>query len=142
MSALENAKESSRAAHQLFRDMYDLCVFYSNKIKFRDDFANLSLLAMDAVDDSEKKQIDLKMKQKEFIKDNSPVRDIPKNILEESISMIERIALKLLPILKELGNRLAGTNGVRGFQAFQAGPSLEYELSSESVANKGKKSHK
>jgi|688.fasta_scaffold2603997_2 hypothetical protein len=27
--------------------MYDLCVFYSNKIKFKDDFASLSLLLMD-----------------------------------------------------------------------------------------------
>jgi hypothetical protein len=72
--------------------------------------------------------------QKEYIKENSPVRDIPFNILEESISMIERTALKILPILKELGNRLAGTNGKVGFQAFHAGPSLQYDLSSESVA--------
>lgn len=27
--------------------MYDLCVFYSNKIKFKDDFASLSLLIME-----------------------------------------------------------------------------------------------
>jgi len=46
------------------------------------------------------------------------VRDIPYNILEESISMIERTALKLLPIMKELGNRLAGTVGKKGLQAF------------------------
>jgi hypothetical protein len=30
--------------------MYDLCVFYSNKIKFKDDFASLSLLVMDDAD--------------------------------------------------------------------------------------------
>lgn len=46
------------------------------------------------------------------------MRDIPYNILEESISMIERTALKLLPIMKELGNRLAGTVGKKGLQAF------------------------
>ena len=56
--------------------------------------------------------------QKQFIKENSPVRDIPYNIMEESISMIERTALKLLPIMKELGNRLAGANGKKGLQAF------------------------
>lgn len=50
--------------------------------------------------------------------------------------MIERTALKLLPILKELGNRLAGTNGRTGFQAFHAGSSVEYEQSSESVMKK------
>jgi hypothetical protein len=32
--------------------------------------------------------------------------------------MIERTALKLLPIMKELGTRLAGINGQRGKQAF------------------------
>jgi ribosome-associated protein YbcJ (S4-like RNA binding protein) len=46
------------------------------------------------------------------------VRDIPFNILEESISMIERTALKLLPIMKELGTRLAGSNGKKGIQGF------------------------
>ena len=32
--------------------------------------------------------------------------------------MIERTALKMLPIMKELGNRLAGSNGKKGLQAF------------------------
>jgi hypothetical protein len=32
--------------------------------------------------------------------------------------MVERTALKLLPILKELGNRLAGTKG-KGLNAFE-----------------------
>ena len=58
------------------------------------------------------------MFQKQFIRENSPVRDIPFNILEESISMIERTALKLLPIMKELGNRLAGTSKAKGLQVF------------------------
>jgi hypothetical protein len=62
------------------------------------------------------------MYQKQFIRENSPVRDIPFNILEESISMIERTALKLLPIMKELGNRLAGTNKAKGAQAFHTNP--------------------
>lgn len=56
-----------------------------------------------------KSEINEKLMQKQFVRENSPVRDIPYNILEESISMIERTALKLLPIMKELGNRLAGT---------------------------------
>ena len=44
---MDNAKTSVRLAHQILRDMYDLCVFYSNKIKFKDDFASLSLLLME-----------------------------------------------------------------------------------------------
>jgi hypothetical protein len=107
--------------------MYDLCVFYSNKIKFRDDFANLSILASEEANDTKTKTLEVERKknEKDFIRDNSPVKDIPFNIFEESISMIERTALKLLPILKELGNRLAGTGGKKGFLAFHANP--EYE---------------
>lgn len=133
--ALENANESAKAAHQIFRDMYDLCVFYSNKIKFRDDFANLSLLASDDALNTKSKTLEAENKkdQKDFIRENSPVKDIPYNIFEESISMIERTALKLLPILKELGNRLAGTGGKKGFLAFNASASLDYEQSSEMV---------
>jgi len=46
--------------------MYDLCVFYSNKIKFKDDFASLSLLLMDDADNntSQQKSINLS-KEKE-----------------------------------------------------------------------------
>ena len=113
---MENAKVSVRLGHQILRDMYDLCVFYSNKIKFKDDFASLSLLLMDEMNDEKdkkhtKSEINQKMMHKQYIRDNSPVRDIPYNILEESISMIERTALKLLPIMKELGCKLAGING-------------------------------
>mmetsp|Transcript_5447 Transcript_5447/g.8450 ORF Transcript_5447/g.8450 Transcript_5447/m.8450 type:complete len:343 (-) Transcript_5447:3882-4910(-) len=127
---MENAKLSVRLGHQILRDMYDLCVFYSNKIKFKDDFASLSLLLMDemeegSTDKKKNNELDEKLNQKQFIRENSPVRDIPYNILEESISMIERTALKLLPIMKELGNRLAGTNGKKGLQAFHATSSIE-----------------
>lgn len=51
---MENAKISVRLGHQILRDMYDLCVFYSNKIKFKDDFASLSLLLLDDIDSGEK----------------------------------------------------------------------------------------
>lgn len=128
--AMENAKISVRLGHQILRDMYDLCVFYSNKIKFKDDFASLSLLLMDEIENEQKasgekvttkhtkSELNEKLMHKQYIRENSPVRDIPYNILEESISMIERTALKLLPIMKELGTRLAGINGQRGQQAF------------------------
>lgn len=117
---MENAKISVRLGHQILRDMYDLCVFYSNKIKFKDDFASLSLLLMDEIEGEQKSgektkntksELNEKLMHKQYIRENSPVRDIPYNILEESISMIERTALKLLPIMKELGNKLAGING-------------------------------
>ena len=40
---MQIAKLSVQLIHQILRDMYDLCVFYSNKIKFKDDFASISL---------------------------------------------------------------------------------------------------
>ena len=72
-----------------------------------------------------KSEINEKLMQRQFVRENSPVRDIPYNILEESISMIERTALKLLPIMKELGNRLAGTQGKKGLQAFHTAANNE-----------------
>jgi len=48
---MDNAKTSVRLAHQILRDLYDLCVFYSNKIKFKDDFASLSLLLMEETEE-------------------------------------------------------------------------------------------
>lgn len=135
--------------------MYDLCVFYSNKIKFKDDFASLSLLLMDEGElsqqksnaqskDKEKRDIGKHTEseiqgmkiQKEFIRENSPVRDIPYNIMEESISMIERTALKLLPIMKELGNRLAGTNGKKGLQAFHNVAAVTNEKDTKNLGDK------
>ena len=45
--------------------------------------------------------------------------------------MIERTALRLLPIMKELGNRLAGTTGSKGATAFHT------NLIAESMELKG-----
>ena len=149
-----------RLAHQILRDMYDLCVFYSNKIKFKDDFASLSLLLLEEAEDDQegsvqkskyysndqnsgrakkppkhtKSELNEKMYQKQFIRENSPVRDIPYNILEESISMIERTALKLLPIMKELGHRLAGSNGKKGMQAFQTLGGIENSVDTKNLS--------
>lgn len=145
--AMENAKYSVRLAHQILRDMYDLCVFYSNKIKFKDDFSSLSLLLMDDNAGSNqdgkdnkhtKSELNAKLMQKNFIRENSPVRDIPFNLLEESISMIERTALKILPIMKELGNRLAGTKGKRGLQAFHTAAAGSTEADLVDSAEKSK----
>ena len=49
---------SVRLSHQILRDMYDLCVFYSNKIKFKDDFASLSLLLMDDIEIENDKKLE------------------------------------------------------------------------------------
>jgi hypothetical protein len=56
--------------------------------------------------------------------------------MEESISMIERTALKLLPIMKELGNRLAGTNGKKGLQAFHNVAAVTNEKDTKNLVDK------
>ena len=56
--------------------------------------------------------------------------------MEESISMIERTALKLLPIMKELGNRLAGTNGKKGLQAFHNVAAVVNEKDAKNLGDK------
>jgi len=43
-----------------------------------------------------------------MILDSSPAKEIPKNFLEKSISLIERSSLKLMPVVKEVRRRMAG----------------------------------
>ena len=45
-----------------------------------------------------------------MVKDSSPAREIPKNFLEQSISLVERSSLKLHPVIKEVRKRLVGVN--------------------------------
>ena len=50
--------------------------------------------------------------------------------------MIERTALRLLPIMKELGNRLAGTTGNKGATAFHTNLMVESMELKGSVTDK------
>ena len=43
-----------------------------------------------------------------MVMDSSPARDIPKNFLEQSISLVERSSLKMGPVVKEVRKRLVG----------------------------------
>jgi len=43
-----------------------------------------------------------------MILDSSPAKEIPKNFLEKSISLIERSSLKLMPVVREVRKRMAG----------------------------------
>ena len=43
-----------------------------------------------------------------MILDSSPAKEIPKNFLERSISLVERSSLKLAPVVKEVRKRMAG----------------------------------
>ena len=43
-----------------------------------------------------------------MVKDSSPAREIPKNFLEQSISLVERSSLKMCPVIKEVRKRIVG----------------------------------
>ena len=43
-----------------------------------------------------------------MVLESSPVKEIPKNFLEQSISLVERSSLKMGPVVKEVSKRLVG----------------------------------
>lgn len=43
-----------------------------------------------------------------MVLDSSPAKEIPKNFLEQSISLAERLSIKLCPVVKEVRKRLVG----------------------------------
>lgn len=43
-----------------------------------------------------------------MVLESSPAREIPKNFLEQSISLVERSSLKMGPVVKEVRKRLVG----------------------------------
>ena len=98
--ALDNSRKSVRLAHHLFKDLEELCQLYIDKINFRENLQ--AAHEQSDLEDDERSQI-IKM-----VLESSPAREIPKNFLEESISLVERSALKLYPVVKEVRRRFAG----------------------------------
>ena len=43
-----------------------------------------------------------------MVLDSSPAKEIPKNFLEQSISLAERLSIKLCPVVKEVRKRIVG----------------------------------
>ena len=88
MEALDNAKKSCKLVHQLFKDLLALCAIYVRRIEER-------TLA---------KQIDLAVLELEV--DEAMRNAEGKDVLEESISMLERTSMKLYPVVKEVLKRM------------------------------------
>lgn len=44
-----------------------------------------------------------------MVKESSPAREIPKNFLEQSISLVERSSLKMFPVVREVRRRLVNS---------------------------------
>lgn len=84
----------------MFKDMDELCQLYVDKINYRD---NLLAAQEDSnMGDTERNHLI------SLVKDSSPAKELPKNFLEQSISLVERSSLKMGPVVKEVRKRLVG----------------------------------
>ena len=77
-----------------------MCQIYVDKINFRENL--MAAQEQSDLEDEERSQI------MTMILESSPAKEIPKNFLEESISLVERSSLKLINVIKEVRRRLAG----------------------------------
>ena len=90
----------------MFQDMEELCQIYIDKINYNDN-----LQALQEQSDSE----DIERGQLiAMIQESSIARELPKNFLEQSISLVERSSLKLCPVIKEVRKRLVGSAQIDG----------------------------
>jgi len=78
----------------------ELCNVYIDKINYRENLQ--AAQEQSDLEDDERQQII------HLIKNSTPTRELPKNFLEQSISLVERSSLKLYPVVKEVCRRLAG----------------------------------
>ena len=99
--ALENARKSVRLAHQMFKDMEELCQIYIDKINYHDN-----LVAAQEQSDLEDAE---RLQYISMVLESSPAKEIPKNFLEKSISLVERSSLKMFPVVREVRRRLVNS---------------------------------
>ena len=82
----------------MFSDMEELCQLYIDKITYRDNLQ--AAHEQSDLDDNERVQLI------SMVLDSSPAKEIPKDFLEQSISLVERSSLKMCPVVKEVRKRL------------------------------------
>ena len=80
--------------------MEELCQIYIDKIHFNENL--MAAQEQSDLEDMERVQLI------QMVKESSPAREIPKNFLEWSISLVERSSLKLCPVIKEVRKRIVG----------------------------------
>ena len=84
----------------MFKDMDELCQIYIDKINYRDNL--IAAQEQSDLEENERNQLI------SMVLESSPVKEIPKNFLEQSISLVERSSLKMGPVVKEVRKRLVG----------------------------------
>jgi len=85
----------------MFKDIEELCQIYIDKINYRDNL--LAAQEQSDLEDAERIQLI------SMVMDSSPARDIPKNFLEQSISLVERSSLKMFPVIREVRRRVVNS---------------------------------
>ena len=98
--ALDNSRKSVKLAHQMFKDMEELTQVYIDKINFKENLQ--AAQEQSDLEDDEREHII------QLILDSSPAKKLPKPFLEQSISLAERLSIKMSPVIKEVRKRLVG----------------------------------
>lgn len=121
--ALYRAKESVKLIHHLFTDLLELCRLFSDKVAYRDnldtaqqhindgllggskDSNGLNGAAMSSEDKAEQ---EMREELIEMLLNSTPAKEYPKDFLNKSVSLVEKSALTLGPVVQELCKRMAG----------------------------------
>ena len=97
--ALKQSRESVKLAHLLIKDLHSLCDFYMKKLEAKDESTHLSM---------DEQIVDERgIPHFESISVNTPTAvAATHNYLEDSMSLIERSAKRLMPVVEEILQRM------------------------------------
>lgn len=100
----------------MFKDLEELSQVYIDKINFKENLQ------------AAQEQSDLEEDEREhiiqLILDSSPAKKLPKTFLDQSISLAERLSIKMCPVIKEVRKRLVGA---QPSQTTKKGDDTEFE---------------
>lgn len=105
MDALEQANKSVKLTHLLMRDMHALCSFYVRKQRIIKDQAEDKADASEVMDVPED-ELDLSYDT------STAITAAAHNALEDPLSLIEKTALRVKPILEEVMQRMIPETGI------------------------------
>ena len=74
---------------------------YIDKINYRDNL--LAAQEQSDLEDTERLQLI------QMVLESSPAKELPKNFLEQSISLVERSSLKMYPVVREVRRRVVNS---------------------------------
>lgn len=84
----------------MFLDLAELCKLYIDKINYRENLQ--AAHEQSDLEEDERTQII------QMVMNSTPTKEIPRDFLDESISLVERSSLKIYPVVMEVCRRLVG----------------------------------